>query len=60
MLAEIFYNRKFILIWDFSYFSYIYSKVFLLQRLNIVKYLIWQAFLFPVPRALQGIIIKIF
>ena len=60
MLAEILYNREFILIWDFSYFSRIYSKVFLLQRLNIVKYIVWQAFLFSMPQALQGIIIKIF
>ena len=51
MLAEILYNKESILAWDFFYFSRICSKMFFLQRLNIVKYTTWQISLFPIPRA---------
>ena len=40
MLAEILYNKKFILVWNFFYFSHIRSKIFSPQRLNIIKYII--------------------
>ena len=60
MLAEILYNREPALAWDFSHFSRIRPEVFLPQRLNVVKHAAWQAPLFPVPRALQGIVIKMF
>ena len=58
MLAEILYNREPALVWDFSYFSRIRPEVFPPQRLNVVKYTAWQAPLFSMPRALQGIVIK--
>ena len=58
MLAEILYNREPALAWDFSHLSRIRPEVFPPQRLNVVKHTAWQAPSFPVPRALQGIVIK--